>query len=174
MEETNNTASGKIVTALIIGLVVGFALGVFWEKRKSVSDTLSDTEETAAVVGESAEGKETAIGGATTTVAALAATSGAAVQVTNQPAGNSVRVSAVSVKETVWVAVREEKNGGFGNILGAQKVSVESKDVVVELLRPTKATAKYFVVLYTDMGSPAFNYREDALILGVQGTFTAQ
>lgn len=184
MEETNSAASGKIVTALIIGLLVGFALGVFWEKRRTVPEAAFGSE-ASAVVGEkrakSMEAEETAapetaekpaVAGAVT---APAPSDGFAIQVANQPAGNSVRVAVVSAKTPVWVAVREEKNGALGNILGAQKVSVagESKDIIVDLLRPTVASGKYAVVLYVDAGSPAFNYREDMRVAGVQELFEA-
>ena len=57
MEPTTDNTSGKIIAALIIGLLVGFAAGVFWQARRSagvISEQASATsakgakEETAA------------------------------------------------------------------------------------------------------------------------------
>lgn len=172
MEPTTSNASGKIVGALIIGLLVGFAAGVFWQERRSgrepregaaldTSGTETDTEKTAA-----------------TSTAATRKTGGSPVAnllVNDQPASDRVGIASLDAKETLWVAVREEKNGALGNILGAQKIFIGDKQAaIVELLRPTVSGGAYRVVFYRDIGDPAFNYREDTIVEGVEGKFTAQ
>ena len=107
---------------------------------------------------------------------ATALTGGAAptFSITDQPAGDTVTVTGVSVSEPVWVAVRDFKNGTIGNILGAQKVFAGDTATTITLLRPTLAGATYKAVAYKDVGSSAFNYKEDILIEGVEATFKAK
>ena len=178
MQPTNNSASAKIISALIIGLIVGFVAGAFWQERRG--GAARPSEEMAAVGAEKAkpEAKTEAkreTGMASAGDATRMASSSAAVLAGNQSAGSVVTVAQVVSAEPVWVAVREERNGGIGNILGARKVAAGTNgNVVVELLRPTKAGTRYLVVLHQDVGDPAFNYREDVLIPGVQATFVAE
>lgn len=191
MEPTPSNASAKIVSALIIGLLVGFAAGAFWQERRSRSllDDVSSTQaretggkaQTAGAAGGLLDAVRTEKTGgmkAATEKSAMSVTMETAaveLQVADQPAGANVQVARVSTKEIIWVAVREEKDGKVGNILGAQKVFVgDGQKVTVDLLRPTTAGGAYRVVVYRDTGSPAFNYREDALIEGVEGRFTAK
>ncbi|MEK7208200.1 MAG: hypothetical protein AAB699_01470 [Patescibacteria group bacterium] len=177
MQPTNNSASAKVISALILGLIVGFVAGAFWQERRQ--GAVRPSEETAAVGAVEAKQEAKMEGKKEERLAsagdAALASSTAAVLATNQSAGSAVIVSQVVSAEPVWVAVREERNGGVGNILGARKVAAgTSGNVVVELLRPTKAGARYLVVLHEDAGDPAFNYREDVLIPGVQATFVAE
>ena len=59
--------------------------------------------------------------------------------------------------------------------MGAQKVLVgDGQKVVVELLRPTVSGGAYKVVLHKDVGDPAFNYREDTLVEGVEVKFSTK
>lgn len=174
---SKSEASAKIVTALIVGLLVGFGAGAFWQERRLSNELPSEGIATAGeeMVSEKGGKKQVASAAASRQTQAGAATSTAMITVLDQPAGNAVRAERVVTGESVWVAVREEKNGGLGNILGVQKIPAgENLSVTVELLRPTKAGATYFVVLHTDVGDPAFNYREDVLIGGVQATFQAK
>ncbi len=179
MEPTTTNATGKIVTAFIIGLVIGFAAGTFWQNRRTerLSVLPAQTEETAEsekVRNEKGVEENTVpIAEKTETEAT---TSVSVISVIDQTAGGSVLVRSITASEPVWVAVREvSAGGGLGNILGAQKAFVDNqKDITVELLRPTKAGEKYVVVLYRDIGAPAFNYREDVLLEGAKATFTAQ
>ena len=95
--------------------------------------------------------------------------------VVDQAAGGAVSVGQVVSGNSVWVAVREEQNGGLGNILGVARVAAGMHAAVtVELLRPTVVGKRYFVALHRDVGDNAFNYREDTLIEGVSADFTAQ
>lgn len=210
MEPTTGSPTGKIVTALIIGLVLGFAAGAFWQERrlnnlvpKDEASALSGEKKTSgkkqasnsaaqagAVIKSGVKGAEGATttkksegaAGATVNVGAgvtVGIGGGASgpdsVEVSNQPAGSTVRVAKVTADGPVWVAVRDVTSGGLGRILGAQKAAAgETADVTVDLLRATKAGSKYAVVLYQDLGSPAFDYHEDILIAGAQGQFTAQ
>lgn len=194
MEPNTNNASGKIITALIIGLIVGFLAGAFWQARRlptSASDTAAAVLESAstgtAVLDASAKEetkvnakKETAgdakaaVTGVPSVNTSVTSPSALTLKVADQLAGDSVFVSVTGVVEPVWVAVREMKDGKVGNILGAHKVFTGENNSAIELLRPTVAGATYTVVLYKDIGDPAFNYREDVLVEGIEATFKAK
>lgn len=188
MQPENNSAGAKIVTALIIGLIIGFGAGAFWQERRLTSERSSN--ETAVSDGKNAKAKtvvkekesaaeQTAAAAASVPVKetgdATITKETAAILANNQTAGGTAVIAQVIAVAPVWVAVREERNGAPGNILGAAKVPAGiHAAVTVELLRPTSAGGNYFVVLYRDVGDTAFNYREDVLIEGVQGKFTAK
>lgn len=175
MESTNGNSSAKIITALIIGLIVGFLAGAFWQARRTnlvTGDTTVKTVKTE-VTGELAAVAESNT--ASTTKKTVAPAKGLIVK--DQTAGDKVEVANVDAKEVMWVAVREVSSfdGKLGNILGAQKVFVgDGQKATVELLRPIVAGSTYKVVVYKDVGAAAFNYREDTLVEGVEATFKAK
>ncbi len=186
MEPTTNSASGKIITALIIGLLVGFAMGVFWQSRRS--GTADIKNDLMASVKESTESAKTSSSTpekkATVSIpdvpkkateTAFETGAGAGVTVKDQEAGSKVVIDSVEAKETLWVAVREEKDGKLGNILGARKAFAgKGENVSVELLRPTVSGGTYRVVVYRDVGASDFNYKEDVLVEGVGAIFKAK
>src|SRR3989344_1682671 len=188
MEPQTNNASAKIITALIIGLLVGFAAGVFWQGRRSdvktpINAVASQEEAKKGMVAEEigkVESKEKAasvIIGAKETVAKsdTPVASAKGLKVEDQAAGSSVQILSIDAKEILWAAVRELKDGKIGNILGAQKVFVgDGQKVSIELLRPTVAGGTYLVVLYRDIGASSFNHKEDVMIEGVGGKFVAK
>ncbi|OHA21024.1 MAG: hypothetical protein A2849_01815 [Candidatus Taylorbacteria bacterium RIFCSPHIGHO2_01_FULL_51_15] len=173
MEPTTSNASGKIIAALLIGLLIGFVAGVFWQDRRAGSDKKETTSsQTTEEGGEEAASVATGESG---NVKGNGSAALAGLKVEDQTAGGTATVANIDTSEIVWVAVREEKDGVVGNILGAQKVFVgKGQSVTVELLRPTLAGGTYLVVLYRDIGDPAFNYREDVVIEGMEGRFTAK
>ncbi len=185
MQPENNSAGAKVVTALIIGLILGFGAGAFWQERRLATELSLENEsvldEERAPAAASKKAVETqsaaaAVSGYTTKGINTGGTSeNKAVLIRDQGAGGAVTVEQVISGEPVWVAVREERNGGPGNILGATRVAAGTHAAVaVELLRPTVAGRQYFVALHRDVGDAAFNYREDVLIEGVREAFLAQ
>jgi len=190
---TSGSSSAKIITALIIGLIVGFLAGAFWQARRLSAPALDTTAAalesatTKATLDADAKkdiklsekkepaGEAKSAATAVTSVVTPATSSGTlTLKVIDQQAGDNVAVSVTGVTEAVWAAVRETKDGKVGNILGAHKVFTGETSSTIELLRPTVAGATYKVVLYKDIGDPAFNYREDVLVEGVDGTFSAK
>jgi hypothetical protein len=167
----NASAATKVIVALIIGLLIGFAAGAFWQERRLSSVAVSPDETMTENGGTQ---KELAANGVAS-VSSAVAPAGFSLFAEDQNAGAAAVVARVSAREPVWVAVREERAGALGNILGAQKIQAgQHENVSVELLRPTSRGAAYFVVLYSATGTPAFNYRVDVLIEGVEGRFTAK
>ncbi len=179
MQPTVQNATAKIVSALVIGLVVGFALGVFWESRRggnyptdSLAAAEQSTDMTAVVPKSASTQNETTV--LSVGIKEATTTPSMVVMVENQSAGASVEVTRVKSALPVWVAVREMNGGVAGNILGAQRIPAGEQSVSIELLRPTVKAGSYAIALYADNGDPAFNYREDILIPDVQGAFVAE
>ncbi|MFP4022265.1 MAG: hypothetical protein ACLFNR_00475 [Candidatus Paceibacterota bacterium] len=70
------------------------------------------------------------------------------VTVEDQKAGNTVKISELSLSEDRWVVVREDREGELGNILGAKLFSKDDTEGQMELLRETEAEKEYNVILY--------------------------
>ncbi len=153
--------SGQIVLAVIIGVIVGFALGVVWqnsissEGKENLEETQEQgvTEEQNESTSDSVVSEETRAGFGS-------------VEVSNQSAGKVVQVENVSIDGTGWVAIREVGlDGELQNILGA--VYIESgvhENLPVPLLRRTEEGNNYAVVLFSDDGDHIFNHTSDAML----------
>lgn len=183
MEPTPNNTSSKIVSALVIGIIIGFIAGTFWQERRlsaPVSDNMATTEEeeTAMVeeVSLSGDTETTASDQTAAVVSAISVESSsvvlAEIAASDQIAGDSAIVSILNISEPVWIAVRDNVDGKLGNILGAHK-AFTAGDAEVNLLRPTVAGASYRVVMYKDIGDASFNYKEDVLLEKGQVVFSA-
>src|SRR3989338_8891471 len=98
--EPQESATRKIIIALIIGLILGFMMGAFWKGRSVSESPLKDLAQGEIV------GPEVKIDYDN---ANLALVSPSDVKVDDQLAGNSVKVKSVSLSVPSWVAVREEK-----------------------------------------------------------------
>lgn len=176
MEPTTNSASGKITAALVIGLLVGFSAGVFWQERRA-SIPIVPTDALTKTLQSDMMGADARSSTSTISVGRVMQTGVPArnIVVKDQSAGDRVEIENIDASEILWVAVREEKDGVPGNILGAQKVFAGAgQKVTVELLRPTISGGAYRVMLYNDVGDPAFNYREDVAVEGVGVRFLAR
>jgi len=188
MEPTSSNASAKVISALIIGLIVGFVAGAFWQERRlgpAEEPTAAATSDAVTMEGKSAPAaevkdtktaaeKKVEVGKKTAAVAtAISMGSVPKLSVANQAAGEHAFVAVSGVTEPVWIAVREEKDGKAGNILGARKVFADSADVDVTLLRPTVAGGTYGIFVYIDKGDASFNHKEDLIIEEGHKHFTA-
>lgn len=188
MEPNGSNVSAKVISALIIGLIVGFVAGAFWQERRlstPASDDVAAVEETKSAekgtttpkTSEVAKEKDTKTdvkSQAAAVVKSVVSSDGAAeVTAADQSAGSKVSVSVTNVSEPIWIAVREEKDGALGNILGAGKVFADG-DATITLLRSTTAGGTYRVVMYKDVGDTGFNHKEDVLVEEGQITFKAK
>lgn len=161
------------ITAVIVGLVAGLALGYWWgtsveNEEHGHDDEMSEQHDDDAMM----EGDSMMEGDKSDAMETVETQS--AVSVSNQTAGATVTLSGLSLSDAAWVAVRDD-NG----ILGAQKVAAGAhSNVEVTLLRPTEAGALYGVSLYKDNGDPAFNTNSDVLMTvngaDVLATFQAE
>ncbi len=191
MKQLSQTAIILIIAALVVGFLVGWAVGKQSTKATPSKMTATSTpttmatgtnkntftvtaDKTAMGVQQNAQGMEGTRG-----TPDLVAQGTGSVSVGSQKAGATVLVSAVTLEKTGWVAVREDDNGSLGWILGAQRLPAGShKDIAVQLLRSTAAGKKYSAVLYSDNGDGAFAKASDILLVKngepIASSFTAQ
>ena len=78
------------------------------------------------------------------------------------------------MQDSGWVAVREDRDGVFGNILGAQYLPAGTyTNVTVDLLRGTEPGKIYYAVLYKDDGDKVFDYEKDSIVQSENSTIFA-
>lgn len=172
MDSSEKWITTASITAVIVGLVAGLALGYWWGTsaveddghhdddfmEEQHEDEMMDNGDVMMEEGEKMETVETQ----------------SAVSVTNQTAGATVTLASLSLSDAAWIAVRDDLG-----ILGAQKVPAGAhSNVEVTLLRPTVSGALYGITLYKDNGDPAFNTNSDILMTvngaDVLATFQAE
>ncbi|MEK7185579.1 MAG: DoxX family protein [Patescibacteria group bacterium] len=86
----------------------------------------------------------------------------ASITVFNQAAAIMASVSLVSTDSSAWLAVREDRGGLVGNILGAKRVDIgTTANVSVPLQRSTEAGKIYHIVLFKDDGDRLFDFKVD-------------
>lgn len=85
------------------------------------------------------------------------------LSVADQPAGKTVAVSGLEIKEKQWVAIYDDRDGRPGWILGATRVHTGDTDAIVEVLRPggTLSGMTYYAALLNDDGDDEFNRLTD-------------
>lgn len=142
---------------LVAGLIIGFIVGALAVDKGIIlqkSATLNENEDVATTTsdGSVSEVKTSGI--------VLAGKN--ALDVTDQPAGQSVIMALTVLNEQGWVAIHEDVSGEPGRILGATLVFAgERNNVVVDLLRKTVKGQTYYAMLHTDDGDKAFDIAKD-------------
>lgn len=179
------------VQFLIIGLIVGFIAGALAVDRgiilsSSKKERLDDVTATSTKENVLEEVKNEEVEGAgdvntqeTRTTSGVVLSGKNTVDVEDQPAGNSVKISSIVLNEMGWVVIHEDASGKPGNVLGAALVFAGEHSLVpVELLRNTEKGKTYHVVLHTDNGDRVFDLKKDFPITdsagNVQMLFTAE
>ena len=146
------------VIASILCLGIGFIAGRF-----TLRDRAEKTLEPLSVEGEIMSGTTTATGTIERGIHVYEGV-GETISVLDQKAGNAVAVAAVALSHPGWVAVREEKNGEGGNILGAAWFDEGTQGGTVPLLRGTMPGAQYHAYLLLDDGDKIFDLADDVPI----------
>lgn len=97
------------------------------------------------------------------------------IRVHDQTAGVITTLTEVNVTDSSWVVVYEDRNGGLGNILGAQRFDQGNySGGKVELLRGTTRGNTYHVLIHPDNGDRIFDHKVDVpLANGPRRSFTA-
>lgn len=160
----------QLTLMLIIGILIGTTAVMAWKMRNASQDQDSGKE----MVESTPRGATTTLEGAnmtnTTTISQSAtwplspeipANTRIGIIVADQPAGNSVAVSGLSLSEAKWVGVYDDRDGHPGFIMGAVRVRAGDTLASVDLLRPTTPQAKYYAVILNDDGDTAFNRLTD-------------
>lgn len=173
MEDSNSKRERlKAVVLLLIGFIIGFAAHAF----TTTGDVVAPTEDGDVTVEETATTTDDEMSSETLSEntfvepvdanANNASGSGYSVSVNDQTAGSIVHVSQVVLEKDSWIAVREDLQGGLGNILGAAWYPAGTHTASVELLRDTMVDSFYYAVIYADDGDKAFDFTKDTLVNG--------
>ncbi|MBI2054496.1 MAG: hypothetical protein HYT39_00115 [Candidatus Sungbacteria bacterium] len=89
----------------------------------------------------------------------------AGIAVDDQLPGNQVFISKVTLNESRWIAIHEDKNGAPGNIIGAGRYAKGlTASTSIELLRPT-VSGVYYAMIHTDDGDSEFDYQKDVPVI---------
>lgn len=166
MHESDNRTNWII--GIIVAFVVGLGLGwIIWAEE----DATEPIREEIAGANNQSEVKTATDGGA----GEPAMTSDSRITVDDQIAGTAVHIRSARVDEPTWIAIREDRNGALGNILGAQWLPEGThENFDVELLRGIIPDGVYYAVLYRDDGDKEFNFKKDMLISSQDGVITAR
>jgi len=154
--------------AIVGAVVIVAALGGWWfftgAGTNQTDDTVTPSENSTetSITSNSNDGRPT-----------VAVNTGEEVSVDDQPAGDSVRVVEAKLSRVSWVAVSDDMR-----IYGAARVTPPQgggtvNDITVPLLRNTESGKTYSVVVYADDGDGAFDFKKDALVSGLDDTFSA-
>lgn len=147
----------KFIMGILIGLIVGYGIGSSWSSPSVVASDKGDKKATSEMATNSD------------------------LMVKDQPAGRQVLVESVRVTAPTWVAIREDRDGAPGDIMGATLIpsAGAQSSVVVDLIIPSESSKKYHVNLYSDNGDRLFDNNQDELVKGADGlvmdaTFSTQ
>ncbi|TSD02713.1 MAG: hypothetical protein Athens071416_526 [Parcubacteria group bacterium Athens0714_16] len=150
----------KIIIVGIIFFIVGFLVSyIFGDGIKNIvskdnTDPSAQTGETK-VFNNKNEIEKTSLGKDT-------------IIVDNQPFGDSIIISKLDLKETVWVTIYEDANGEPGNILGAGVFDAGSfEKQEISLLRSTSGDSTYYVKLLKDDGDRVFDHTKDLSVKNI-------
>ncbi|MCK5027314.1 MAG: hypothetical protein KAS07_02770 [Candidatus Pacebacteria bacterium] len=177
-EKSSKRERLKIIVLLLIGFIIGFATHAFTSVNEVTEDEIVETS-LEKTVGTSTEPisseveKETTTGIPVDATANSGSADGYSLSVIDQSAGNVVHVSQVVLEQESWVAIREDNNGGLGNILGAYRYSTGTHTGSVELLRGTESDVMYYAVVYIDDGDKIFDHKKDTLLTDEGGKIFA-
>ena len=191
MEDTNGAtinANNNIVRNWLIGiaivLVILIAITYIIHRNDTMSPSVSETSSSTAAI--TATTTTTTSPGTTTGAITpggftplsgtlMTAAKGETISVANQPAGDSVTVSSMTLTRESWVAVEAMD----GSILGAGLFQAGDTAGTIPLLRATTRGERYEVVIYADTTDKTFDFHQDMLIAGsdevpVGASFMAQ
>lgn len=182
METSTGMGIRKFVIVGILGFLVGFGVSYLWlsgkvfsrpdrtasssEERKSAAQATTTRSGTDVVqkTQEAPQDTKTKIMGATGAVA------GNSVSVSDQPAGTSVSVAAISMDKRGWVVIHQDDHGAPGWVLGARRLEPGSyTNEAVDLLRPTVPGSVYYAMLHGDDGVDTFDLHKDLPITDASG-----
>jgi hypothetical protein len=186
MKQLGQTAIILIIVALVVGFLIGWALGqnmdgVSMNGRNATTTPRGNTNSTSTPANNSLFPSSTSTFNGTGTrgistggtgfrgtpdLVADVASGAAAVTAANQAAGATATISSVTLPATGWVAIREEGGANVsGRILGARRLTAGThNNVSVTLLKPTVAGQTYYATVYRDNGDGSFAKASDFLL----------
>lgn len=148
--EMNNMTQWLIIGAAVVILVAG---GTWLFVGREDSEP-ADTPISTSIAPTITEGTNSMPKGTQ-----ISESDGELVTVADQPAGDSVTLSAMGLTRASWVAVRDDMS-----ILGASWFPSSATSGSVKLQRATESGKSYRVVIYVDDGDKKFDFKKDQLI----------
>lgn len=147
-------------------IVIVLAVAAWWLFTSAPKDAGTDTP-----VATTTQSTSTAT--TTSERPSVSLNTGEDVLVDDQPAGDSVIVMEAALSRVSWLAVRDDMR-----IYGAARVTPPvgggtMTDISIPLLRNTESGKTYKVVVYADDGDNMFDFKKDALVTGLDDTFSA-
>lgn len=151
----------------IIGIAVAIVVVIlgWWLFTKKPVAGQGNTPTATTTTNGGQKGGTTTQSGAVTTPAA-----GEALSVVDQAAGDSVTIASMTLTKPSWIAVQDKR----GWILGAGWFPAGATSGSVPLLRATLAGETYTALVYVDDGDKTFDFKKDAIVSGVSGSFSAK
>lgn len=158
---------------LIIGVLIGTTAVMVWkldntpakENADDMAQSTQSTEDTNEKTGEAMRATTTgailAQAGAWPLPPEIPANSRVGLTVLDQPAGNTVDVSGLSITKKQWIGIYDDRSGAPGWIMGAARVHEGDTKGKVELLRAMVAGGTYYAVILNDDGDETFNRLSD-------------
>lgn len=157
-----------LLLLLVIGILVGASSVMVWSSRHSRTETPNDSSTFSGIN----KGAAAPSGTSTSAISpsalfplppSIPANTRVGLSVPDQPAGNVVSVSNLSIVGTKWVAIYDDHEGRPGWILGASRVHEGDKETSVPLLRPegTISGGTYYAAILNDDGDEEFNRLTD-------------
>ncbi len=189
METPTGMSITKVIIVGILGFLVGFGASYLWLSGKlspRASVTAPSAQEGGGVAQETPGGEvvkkipgqgmtpgsdgsdvakkiqEAPQEVTTKSTATPGVVAGNSISVSDQPAGGSITVAAVSIDKRGWIVIHQDDHGAPGWVLGARRLEPGSyTNDVVELLRATTPGNVYYAMLHTDDGVDTFDLHKD-------------
>ncbi len=154
----------KILVAALVGFLIGVGSVLVWNisRVEKTLETVADVEK-VDTTGLETPNETVKKGGAA--VVPVLTLGKSFVSVDDQPAGDLVQLTSVSLERDGWVAILESTDGQLGNVLGARRFPKGTSQGNIELLRGTVPGTLYYAVLYSDDGNRIFELGTDAQLV---------
>jgi len=163
----------QLVLMLIIGVLIGTTAVMVWKldntPAKETADDMAEStrssentdEKTGEAIRATTTGSILSQAGAWPLPPEIPSNTRIGLTVLDQPAGNTVDVSGLSIANKQWIGVYDDRSGAPGWIMGAARVHAGDTVGKVELLRAMVAGNSYYAVILNDDGDESFNRLSD-------------
>ncbi len=161
MTETAYYTRKNLITAFIIGFIIGLGSYYIWDTAPFQNKN-TDVEQNEKILIKEEITPEDEIKNE------IMETKNNSVSVNDQLAGLKVNIDFLNINKESWIAIREtNKDGSLANILGAVRYPAGThNNVEIELSRNTVEDEQYYVVIYLDDGNKKeFDFREKDILL---------
>ncbi len=152
--------SQRIIISFFVGFLTGLLIVWVWNVYSSSQRFTPKTQKTipSNVITKKTDTSTSTIENTDSS----AVTPSTIIDVSDQSAGNTVKVSHITLANDGWIVVHEARGGFIANALGAaRKDAGKYSDITISLMRNTEPKKEYWVVLYKDNGDRIFDLNTD-------------